>query len=173
MENLYTKDCIRTFTGKYFNVFEPDPSLIDIEDIAHSLSFQCRFGGRLPVFYTVAQHSVLTCSSITEYRKEALLHDAAEAYLLDIPAPIKNRLPDYKAVEENLIKCIFNKFGLEYPLPLPVKLQDRAMLELEWNEIMLKRTANGFNQAYSIIDVWEPALAKQNFLSHFDMLFYP
>ena len=46
-ENLYTKDCIRTFTGIYMNVFNPTSEMICIEDIAHSLSLQCRFAGHL------------------------------------------------------------------------------------------------------------------------------
>ena len=50
-ENLYTPNCIRTFTGIYVNVFEPTPEMICIEDIAHALSNQCRFSGHLPTFY--------------------------------------------------------------------------------------------------------------------------
>lgn len=46
VENLYTPDCIRTFTGKYFNPCEPDLKLVCIEDIAHALAMQPRFGGR-------------------------------------------------------------------------------------------------------------------------------
>lgn len=42
MEDLFKKDCIRTFTGKYVNLVDPDPDTICIEDIAHSLSMQCR-----------------------------------------------------------------------------------------------------------------------------------
>lgn len=50
-ENLYTTDCIRTSSGQYVNVFNPDPNTIKIEDIAHSLSMQCRFGGHLPYHF--------------------------------------------------------------------------------------------------------------------------
>src|SRR5665811_1025646 len=98
MENLYTPNCIRTFTGIYMNVFEPTPEMISIEDIAHALTMQCRFGGHLPDFYSVAQHS-LNCSYLIDNPKlklTALLHDASEAYLLDIPRPIKNNLNNYK-----------------------------------------------------------------------------
>ena len=54
-ENLYTPNCIRTFTGLYMNVFNPKPDMICIEDIAHALSQQPRFGGHLPRMYSVAQ----------------------------------------------------------------------------------------------------------------------
>lgn len=113
MENLYTPDCIRTFTGIYMNVFEPTPEMICIEDIAHSLSMQCRFGGHLPEFYSVAEHS-WHCSLMVanEHKLAALLHDASEAYLLDIPRPIKHRLNNYKKIEDNLMNIIAKNLGL-------------------------------------------------------------
>lgn len=140
MENLYTPDCIRTVTGKYVNVFDPDPDTICIEDIAHSLSHQCRFGGHLPVFYSVAEHSLACCAlAKTEHKLEALLHDASEAYLLDIPKPIKNRLPDYKTIEDNLMRVIAEKFGFPYPLSSYVKDVDKFALESEWEMLMLEK----------------------------------
>lgn len=117
MENLFTANCIRTFTGKYMNVFEPTEDMICIEDVAHALSNQCRFGGHLPKFYSVAQHSLMCCEMATPERKlEALLHDASEAYLLDVPKPIKQRLSNYKEIEDNLMRLIAKKFGFQYPL---------------------------------------------------------
>ncbi len=141
MENLYTKDCIRTRTGIYINVFEPHPDMITIEDIAHSLSHQCRFGGHLYEFYSVAQHS-LSCFYVIEEKElklAALLHDASEAYLLDIPRPIKLRLPDYKKIEDGLMRVIADKFGFEYPLHPKVKEIDETMLQYEWDAYMLDK----------------------------------
>lgn len=134
-----TEPVIRTFTGKYFNVFEPNIDDICIEDIAHSLSHQCRFGGHLPVFYSVAQHSYL-CTQLVDKEHElaALLHDASEAYLLDIPRPIKKRLTEYHAIEDNLMKLIAEKFGFEYPLHKSVKKADEIMLQIEWDDLMLQ-----------------------------------
>lgn len=145
MENLYTPNCIRTFTGKYVNVFEPTEEMICIEDIAHSLSFQCRFGGHLPKFYSVAQHSAL-CSQMVEqeFKLAALLHDASEAYLLDIPSPVKNGLSNYKEIEDNLMKVIAEKFNFEYPLPTEVKLADLRLLNLEWNSLMINEKEDNF-----------------------------
>src|SRR5690606_26745918 len=107
MENLYEANCIRTFTGQYINVFDPKPDLIRIEDIAHALSQMPRFGGHLPVFYSVAQHS-LACAHKVSSRNAlaALLHDASEAYLMDIPKPIKNNLHNYKETEHALMEVI-------------------------------------------------------------------
>jgi len=139
-ENLFTPNCIRTVSGKYVNVFEPTPDMICIEDIAHALSNQCRFGGHLPRFYSVAEHS-LNCSYLIddpELKLEALMHDASEAYLLDIPSPIKKNLTNYKQIEDGLMKVIFEKFGLSYPLHEKVKEVDAIVLQTEWNCLMLQ-----------------------------------
>lgn len=138
MENLLTPDCIRTFTGVYVNVFEPTIDMIDIEDIAHALSNQPRFGGHLPEFYSVSQHSV-ACSwaADSEDKLVALLHDASEAYLIDIPSPIKAGLCNYKEIEHNLMLLIAEKFDFEYPLNPEIKKIDRHMLQAEWDNLML------------------------------------
>lgn len=158
---LYTPDCIRTYTGKFINVFEPTPDMIDIEDIAHSLSMQCRFGGHLKQFYSVAQH----CLTASYYEKslDMLLHDASEAYLLDIPSPIKKRLPDYKKIEDNLMLCIADKFGFEYPLRKEVKEIDVAMLQFEWDCFVVKKYPYPGT-------IRTPRIAKKLFLKRFDYL---
>lgn len=140
-ENLYTPDCIRTKSGIYINVFEPTEDMICIEDIAHALTYQCRFGGHLPKFYSVASHS-LNCSYLIDephLKLSALLHDASEAYLMDIPRPIKQRLSNYKEIENGLMKLIAKKFGFEYPLHDKIKEVDETMLQLEWDFLMLNK----------------------------------
>jgi len=146
VENLYTKDCIRTFSGIYMNVFEPTKEMICIEDIAHALSMQCRFGGHLPNFYSVGRHS-LNCSYLIdkpELKLSALLHDASEAYLLDIPRPIKQRLDNYKGIENRLMYEIANKFGFAWPMPTKVKNIDETMLQLEWDCLMMRKRTFDF-----------------------------
>jgi 5'-deoxynucleotidase YfbR-like HD superfamily hydrolase len=165
-ENLYTSDCIRTFTGIYVNVFEPTPEMICIEDIAHALSMQCRFGGHLPYFYSVAQHSASCCAiAEPEHKFAALMHDASEAYLLDIPRPIKKRLANYKEIEDGLMKIIATKYGFEYPLHQKVKDVDEVMLEAEWNQIML--------QQGSALDYMDSRRAKEFFMNQFKILARP
>lgn len=60
---------IRLGSGTKFNYLEPDFSQITIEEIAHSLSLQCRYIGHTKFHYSVALHSVL-CSIIAprEYK---------------------------------------------------------------------------------------------------------
>lgn len=140
-ENLYTPFSIRTFTGKYVNVLEPTEDMINISDIAHSLSQQCRFNGHLKEFYSVAQHSIYCYNLVKiEHRLAALLHDSSEAYLCDIPKPIKKSLLNYHEIEDKLMKVIANKFGFEYPLHEDVKRADEIALVNEWHCLMLQDT---------------------------------
>jgi hypothetical protein len=164
-ENLYTPNCIRTFSGLYINPCEPDPILIDIEDIAHALSMQPRFGGHLPVFYSVAQHCVLAAEYVNEERKlAALLHDASEAYLIDVPRPVKRQLHNYKEVEDKLMAVISAKFGFQWPLHEDVKRADEIMLRDEWEGLMLQ------NDIWEPIEVWDQGQAKGRFLDLYHSL---
>jgi 5'-deoxynucleotidase YfbR-like HD superfamily hydrolase len=121
------------------NIFQPTQHMICIEDIAHSLSHQCRFNGHLPTFYSVAHHSILTAERVDpEHKLAALLHDASEAYLCDIPRPIKPHLTNYKEIEDKLMQVIAEKFGFGYPLHSDVKQADEYMLIWEWHDLMLQ-----------------------------------
>lgn len=164
-ENLFTPNCIRTFTGNYVNVFDAIPELICIEDIAHALSMQCRFGGHLPEFYSVAQHSVEVSKLVPiEDQFQALMHDASEAYLLDIPSPIKSGLRDYKDIEDGLMRTIASVFNFQYPLTKPVKDADAIMLQIEWDTIMLQKPS--FNKPRILTQ----AESKELFMETFNLL---
>ena len=136
LEDYKINPVIRTSSGLYVNVFDPDPDTITIEDIAHSLSHQCRYGGHLPVFYSVAEHSIFCGNAVrvieSTLELAALLHDASEAYLLDMPRPIKYQIPQYREIEDKLMRVIAAKFGFEYPLHLIVKDVDNMALKQEW-----------------------------------------
>jgi 5'-deoxynucleotidase YfbR-like HD superfamily hydrolase len=127
---------IRTFTGKKFDYLTASVDDIDIEDIANALSNVCRFNGHLPEFYSVAQHSVL-CSLIVpvEHAFEALMHDAAEAYVQDIPDPLKALLPDYRRIEDQVDGLIRNKFGLQAEHTPVIKYADLTMLATERRDL--------------------------------------
>lgn len=131
-------DYIHTWTGKKFRPLNPDPDAIDIRDIAHALAMSARFGGMTRTFYSVAEHSVrvsLICPA-----KEAmhgLLHDAAEAYLKDIPQPVKHQdaAEFYRVAESQLQSAIYTRFGLSAHEPASVKRADLVMVHTEGRDL--------------------------------------
>lgn len=143
---------IETFTGRKFCPLDPNPEDICIKDIAHSLSNICRYTGATRVFYSVAEHSLRISHSILNQTKDnklalwGLLHDASEAYLTDIPRPIKasvyfkdpveGTLHSYYEIEANLLKVIIEHFGLEWPMPVEVKEADDAILVKEKKQLL-------------------------------------
>ena len=143
------------------NVINPRIEDINIQDIAHALSHLCRFGGHTKRFYSVAQHS-MTCAKIAPdaLKLTALLHDASEAYLLDIPTPIKQLLPAYKVMEDRFQALIAKKFGLVYPFPQEIHDIDRLMLEVEWNDLMI-RSGDG-------LVLFKPTMEKDRFITLFN-----
>lgn len=153
------KDCIRTNSGLFINVFEPKPFMISVEDIAHALSFQCRFAGHLNRFYSVAQHSVLCMRMAKVDKLGALLHDGSEAYISDMPSPIKARMPEYKIIEDVLMTAIAEKFGFKFPLSEEVKNIDREILLLEWYHLVANDNKN--------FECWTPEKAKFEFLESY------
>lgn len=159
------KDCIRTNSGIYMNIFEPTLDMIDINDIAHALSALPRFGGHLNKFYSVAQHSVMCAMRVNslEDKRAALLHDASEAYMLDIPTPIKAKLPDYKIYEANLMTKIAEKFSFEFPLSKEVKRVDEELLHLEWDNLVINQD--------KIFHCLSSEMAKEEFLKMYHELF--
>lgn len=164
-KKLLPKAEIRTYTGKVIDIFNLDPDQVCIEDIAHSLAMQCRFLGYTREFYSVAQHSVL-CSYICTQTAtfEALMHDAAEAYLADVVKPLKRRLPIYRFLERRISKVLSKKFGFTYPFPPGVKEVDRYMLGHEWYALMLNDIP---------LECWEPKRAEKEFLKTFYGLWKP
>lgn len=130
---------IRTVDG-YLNVAEPDPETITVESIARGLAHQFRYAGQAPKSYTVAEHSCLMASAHTSetdgknpYLKEILLHDAAEAFLGDIPKPIKVMLPDYQRLERVMEDAIATRFELDTSpeCVAAIKSLDRRILKAE------------------------------------------
>ena len=130
---------LQTVSGRWFNPFDPDPEQLDIGDIARALANLCRFGGHCRAFYSVAQHSVIV-SELVEARGgdaedvfAALMHDAAEAYLGDMPHPLKHRSPlgaAFREAEAHLEQVLRERFSIKADVP-EVKRADRALLATE------------------------------------------
>ena len=130
---------LQTVSGRWVNPFDPDPSQLDAGDIARALANQCRFGGHSRVFYSVAQHAVIV-SELVEQRGgdvedvfAALMHDATEAYLGDMPHPLKHRSPlgaAFKQAEDHLERALRERFAIKADVP-EIKRADRALLATE------------------------------------------
>ena len=125
-------DWIQTYTGGQFWPMDPRAEEIYAEDIAHALSMACRYAGHCLEFYSVAEHSVLLSRVVApEYRLWALLHDASEAYLVDVPRPVKPFLANYRETEDRLMAEVCRRFGLALDMPVEIKRADSAILNDE------------------------------------------
>jgi uncharacterized protein len=140
---------LQTVSGRWVNPIDPDPQQFDIEDIARALGNLCRFGGHCRVFYSVAQHSVIV-SELVEQRGgdaedvfAALMHDASEAYLGDMPHPLKHRSAlgaVFKEAEDHLEAALREHFAIK-PGVAEIKRADRALLAAERRAFSAERWA--------------------------------
>lgn len=129
---------ITTKSGVPMRVHSLDAKDFNLDDIAHGLSQICRFTGQSKRFYSVAQHSCLVADLVynntkdVELAKSALLHDATEAYLGDIPGPFKKLCPGYEMLERSFGEKIQDRFKLKYEFSHPeIKKADVALLLAE------------------------------------------
>lgn len=172
---------IEVHTGRFVDPLNIRPEDIEIADIAHALAMQCRFSGHTKRHYSVAEHSVLvaqavelkwfqqealgenwlvnpevgerTCYGMTKKTllRQALLHDATEAYCVDLPLPLKRapELAAFKVVEERIWAAVAAKYDVPVELHPWIKEADRRMCsteklallsdyvsEWEWGEFM-------------------------------------
>jgi uncharacterized protein len=167
----------QTYTGKQFFFYRPTPDMIDIEDIANSLSMQCRFGGHLQHHYSVAEHSVRVSYLVPAYlHLKALLHDASEAYLSDVVRPLKysSAFENYFGLEDKITHAIFDKFGLDYDMPPDIKRADNIMLLTEHRDLRKPGTKLwddydkwGLVPLSTTLVPWSQDKAKTEFLNAF------
>jgi uncharacterized protein len=169
--------CLLTYSGGYFYPLSAGPEEIKLIDIAHALSNQCRFGGAVEHFYSVAQHAVV-CSWIAEERGhsqdlvfEALMHDASEAYLVDMPRPAKMLLPQYYDLEAKIMGVLGETYGFNSEMSSEVKAIDNVVLHMEARDFGLKFNMNWGNDSdplpgFRIIPT-SPAYARDLFIRRF------
>lgn len=170
-------DWIQTYTGRQFWPLEPRVEDIDIVDIAHALSNLCRYGGHVEQFYSVAQHCVLVSRAVpTEHALRGLLHDASEAYLIDVPRPIKRSdgMEVYRHAEKRLEAAIYERFGLSPEDPECIKTADNQLLRTEQRDLMKPAPAAWKDYRVGALDEriipWTPQCARRAFLERFGEL---
>lgn len=193
LHNERDESYIMTLSGRKFYPFKPDAGDVDLNDIASSLSKSCRYSGHTPGFYSVAEHCVkasetlerLVVGGLTKESARcitwALLHDASEAYLNDLPRPIKNHMPHYRLIENDIQKAILDHFEINLTNldEAYVHKVDAAMLFFEkdafgWEDREWQITPNAFyhmtklKKAVPEIECWDHKRAEQEFLNRFE-----
>jgi hypothetical protein len=174
---------IQTLSGRRVNPLDAAVEDIDPGDIANALANLCRFGGHSKAFYSVAQHSVIVADLLErqgdatpDELMAALLHDAAEAYLGDVPHPVKHRSElgaQFRQAEKRLEAVINARFDLPEASDR-IKPIDRALLATErrifsmvtwrWPEL------DGITPLDIEIEPWSPARAREEFARRYEEL---
>ena len=162
-------DWIDTAAGPFWPQ-DPLPGDIDPVIIAQALSHLCRFGGHVNSFYSVAQHSVLCAQQAPDDLKlEALLHDAADAYLGHVVAPLGRNLLTYRDWHARVDRAIGERFRLPWPRSPIVRLINERMLVTE--AALIHSGTTGWWAAQHqprpfeiVIDPWPPERARCEFL---------
>lgn len=166
-----------TYSGKLVDLQNPKRESFCIADIAHALSHLCRFAGHTNRFYSVAQHSVIVSENVSaENALYGLLHDAAEAYMVDLPKPLKDMLPQYKVIEQEVETVIFKRFGLhDATIPHEVNSVDKRLVYTEAIELGLRPQlwCDAIAPLAVSIDPQSPEEAKASFLARFEALKFP
>ena len=165
----YEENFITTYTGKKFHYLNPSPEEIDIVDIAHALSLSCRFRGHCKWFYSVAEHSVRVAEIVTPvFQLEALLHDAAEAYIPDIPRPIKAAFGMEEA-DKAICAAICSRYHLYEHASDYVHEADDIVGTTEARDLM--HNTDGWARIaiplHDVIHPWHQTLAERIFLDLF------
>lgn len=112
-------DPIGTYTGGDFYPLDPDPGAVNLSDIANGLANTCRYAGQCQFYYSVATHSLYVSEELAEQGGKlqlyGLLHDAAEAYVSDVPRPVKRELEKFERIETDVLDAVWT--GLDIPAP--------------------------------------------------------
>ena len=116
---------IDTASGARLDLDNLRPEDIRIEDVAGGLSKVCRFGAQAREYYSVAQHALLVRQLVVEaeYPELALValhHDSHEAYLCDIPSPLKKKISANTKVYEEACKTLDRAIAEAFGFALPV-----------------------------------------------------
>jgi hypothetical protein len=162
-------------SGAYFDFLDPDNSPFTIGDIAHGLAMTCRFAGQCDRFYSVAEHSVHASHYVNQrFAFQALMHDAAEAFIGDVSRPLKDLLPEYQTIERRIETAVLGRFGINLPLAPEVKEIDLVMLITEQHQMMRSRDAWDYTRGKRPLEIklsgWTPEVAKERFLARFSEL---
>lgn len=177
---------MRTFTGKLVDPVNLQLDDIEIADIAHSLSQICRYNGHGAFVLSVAQHSVAMSALVPAIMQQAgiisdpieyqmiaavcLMHDSCEAYLSDIPTPLKIAISYPEQIENHTLQIIFEKYGLVFEEYERIKIFDKRICENEKDALWpgMTRTPTSYLPlpGYKVVP-WTSQYAEKCFLATF------
>lgn len=111
-------------SGIFVELLDPHPEDILLEDIAHNLAEEPRYGGTCSPRISVAQHAVMVARRLRRRKAHpvtvlrGLHHDDSEAFLKDIHRPLKTVFETlapgmYKGLEEAFALKIHVALGLD------------------------------------------------------------
>jgi len=183
---MNTSFCIHTRGGNAFDPQTGQIDFIDITDIAHALSQLCRYAGHCDKFYSVAEHSVLVSRIVKklwpndlEAQWAGLMHDATEAYVGDVPTPLKVLLPDFSDIEHSLSKKVAKHFKIKQNKRVMqrVKLADSIALATEagflFKDVSHWATVKNSKKMPELLTknfAVTPTIAKRRFLNEYRKL---
>jgi hypothetical protein len=152
-----------TVSGYVIDLFNPDPKLICIQDIAHGLANNCRWNGHTKKFWSVAQHCCMMFDMAPDNEKlAALFHDSEEAYWGDMIKPLKNiirdKCPEIIEKMKEIRGVIFTKFGID-------NMTTKTM-DLDFNCLMWE--FENIIKADNAPEYWSPQRAKQEWLDRYE-----
>lgn len=186
-EGWHRGDWLQTYTGRQFYPRSPEAIDVDPEDVAHSLSLQCRFGGHVDRFYSVAEHCVLMSRWVLNETGDrnlalwALLHDATEAYVVDVPRPVKRMLRDYAPLERRVMGAVAERFGLGHVVGMGVDVMPPIVQEADGRILLTERNTlmsrhghwhlDGMIEPLPVkVTGWSPDLAEHHYLEQLERL---
>ncbi len=154
---------IYTHSGKLLNFENPKAKQITLGDIATGISKQCRYGGQTELWYSVAEHCVLGSQAYSdpEFQLAFLFHDATEAFMGDMPKPLKNLIPQFKEIENRLLNVIYDKWDISKQVLDRVDEIDLRMLRTEKQILFPDRQLGPGLENYLSLDI------KLEFWDHF------
>jgi hypothetical protein len=177
-DTAYTSSTfIETYTGRAFWPLKPAEcaDAFSIIDIAHALSNQCRYSGHVQFFYSTAQHCCLLASWVAEHGGspldclQILMHDSPEAYLVDIPRPVKQYMPHYRKWDHAIEAEIRKWMGWENVPRLAIQDEIDTRIVVDERLALMSRSGNDWNcdelEPLGVeIMKWTPEEAEQEFL---------
>lgn len=167
-----------TYTGRASTPLKFDPGMVTIFDIAHPLANQCRYGGHVNTFYSTAQHCCLLASYTEKVLHgtpldclQILMHDAAESYLVDIPRPVKQYMPEYRQWDHNVTEGIRTWLGVaDVPLP-PFQEELDGRIIIDERAQLFRASGLDWGQRCKPLDIkivpWAAAWAEKQFLMRY------